>query len=238
MDVFGYPLAPSTFAASELVLQEAMYAGIPPVVLGPAAVRRHVIDGETGLVADCGDEYARAIAYLHDRPQERTQLGRAAHAFAARTWSPRAVGSRWAQVYENLVARPKRRRAPFPLANGGAARFVQGLGGTAPQFMISMTSKGEDALLADREIACSPAVLYTASGGILFYRDFYPNDPYLRLWSGLVLGQQGRTAVAAGEFAAAIRFGLDDARVKRYLAAAAAEAGAGEVAQRALLSVP
>jgi hypothetical protein len=207
-------------------------------VLGPAAVRQHIVDGETGFVVRTGEEYVRAIRYLHDHPNERTRMGRAAHAFAVRTWSPESVGVRWKQVYEQLAAHPKRDRTPFPLASSGAARFIQSLAGHAPQFSVSVTAHGEAARRADDEIARSPGVLCTANGGIFNYRDFYPDDPYLRLWSGLVLRHQGRAAMAAGEFAAAIRLGLDDSRARSYLVAAAREAGVGEVAEGALLSVP
>jgi hypothetical protein len=236
MDVFGYPLAPDTSAASELALQEAMYAGIPPVVMGPAAVRRHVIDGKTGLLAENREEYVQAIAHLHARPEERSRIGRAAREFATRTWSPAQIGSRWAQVYEELAAQPKRCRSSFPLAETGAARFVQSLGGGSSPFLRSMTSSGTDALECDQQIARSPDVVCSGDGGILSYRDFYPDDPYLRLWSGLVLRRQERAAVAAGEFAAAIRLGLDEARASQYLAAAAREAGAWEDAQQVLLA--
>jgi glycosyltransferase involved in cell wall biosynthesis len=89
--VFGYPLAPDTSAASELALEEAMYGAI---VLAPAAVRRHIIDGETGFVARSGDEHVRAIAYLNDHPEQRTRIGNAAHDFAVRMLSPSAIAGR------------------------------------------------------------------------------------------------------------------------------------------------
>jgi hypothetical protein len=238
MDVFGYPLAPTSYAASELALQEAMYAGVPPVVMGPPAVHRQVIDGETGLVANSGDDYVRAIEYLNDHPEERARIGRSAHEFAARMWSPSVIASRWVHVYEELAARPKRKHPPFPLAENGAARFVQSLGGMAQQFSVSMTANDEDAFASDQDIACSPGVLCTSDGGVFGYRDFYPDDPFLRLWSGLILRQHGRPAVAAGEFAAAIRLGLNDSRVRPYLDAAVRELGAAEVAQRSCESAP
>jgi len=72
-------------------------------------------------------------------------------------------------------------------------------------------------------------MLCTGAGGILQYRDRYPHDGHLRLWSGLVLYRQGRHALAAGEFAAAIRQGRDHPRVHCYLATAV-----GARAQRGL----
>src|SRR5438105_4568610 len=138
MDVFGYPLAEGTYAASELVLQEAMYAGVPPVVLGGTAVRGSVVH----------------------------------------------------------------------------------------------------AIEAERRIARSPMVVATGGGGVLHYRDHYPDDSHLRLWSGLVLHGQGRPGLAAGEFSAAIRLGLDHWRVSWYLALAAEAAGQTAVMEEALRAVP
>ena len=42
MDVFGYPLCPDTYASTELVLQEVMYAGVPPVVFPYGGVTQTV----------------------------------------------------------------------------------------------------------------------------------------------------------------------------------------------------
>jgi hypothetical protein len=148
------------------------------------------------------------------------------------------IASRWVHSYEELAARPKRKRPPFPLAENGAARFVQSLCGRAQQFRVSMTANGEDACASDEAIASSPGVLCTGDGGIFSYRDFYPDDPFLRLWSGLILRQHGHPAVAAGEFAAAIRLGLSDSRVRRHLDAAVRELGAAQVAKRARQSAP
>jgi glycosyltransferase involved in cell wall biosynthesis len=238
MDVFGYPLAEHSYAASELALQEAMYGGVPPVVLGPTAVRRLVAHDETGLIAETARDYALAIAYLHDHPSERTRMGRAAHEHAARTWSPESIAESWPRAYERLLRVPKRARSPYLLAEQGALRFIDGLCDAAAPFLASLSGSDERALLADREISRSPGVLCTGDGGILDYRDAYPDDPHLRLWAGLIIYRQSRPAVAAGEFAAAIRLGLDHWRPHWYLGAAARAAGAPLAVDPAPPSVP
>jgi glycosyltransferase involved in cell wall biosynthesis len=237
MDVFGYPLAEGTSEASELVVQEAMYARVPPVLLGGDAVRRSVAHGRTGLAVRSAPEYAQAVAYLHDHPEERARMGAAAREHAVRTWSPEAVAGRWVDTYAALMDTPKRARPPYPIGTGGAVRFVSSLGGTAPHFEASLGS-AEDAFEAERRIARSPMVVATGGGGVLYYRDRYPHDPHLRLWSGLVLHGQGRPGLAAGEFAAAIRLGLDHWRVSWYLALAAEAAGETAVMEEALRAVP
>jgi glycosyltransferase involved in cell wall biosynthesis len=230
MDVLGYPLADGTSAASELALQEAMYAGVPPVVMDTGGPRRVVTDGKTGLVVDDPAGYAEAVASLHDRPEVRRRLGAAAREHAIRTWSPEIVAPRWTAIYDSLLSRRKRAHAPYPLTPTGAERFARSLGGGAPAFLRALGSPGGDVLAAEREVAASPAVLWTGGGGILEYRDHYPEDASLRLWAGLVLHRNGRPALAAGELAAAIRLGLDDPRVRTYLDAAKRAARAEGVA--------
>jgi hypothetical protein len=229
MDVFGYPLAERTSAASELVLQEVMYAGVPPVVLAAGSPGRIVAHGETGLVATDADGYAAALAYLHEHPEERRRLGAAAHRHAVAHWSPSAVGERWAAVYETLVRRPKRTRPPYPLAQRGAERFARSLGDGAAVFLRALAASGDEAVAAEQELAAVPDMLWTGGGGISEYRDRHPDDPHLRLWCGLLLRRDGRAALAAGELAAALRLGLDEPRVHAYLREATHEATAVEV---------
>jgi glycosyltransferase involved in cell wall biosynthesis len=217
MDAFGYPLAGESYAASELSLQEAMYAGVPPVVLGPEAVLRHVEHGSTGLIARSTSEYVDGLTELQDDPARRAALGRRAHDHARREWSPSAVADRWAAVYERMMRIPKRSRAPYPLAPDGATRLAESIGDGAAPFLLSLSGSVQEQLRAERAIARSPDVLRTGDGGILNYRDAYPEDPHLRLWSGLVMSDAGRPVIAAGEFAAAMRLGLDDRRVRDYL---------------------
>jgi hypothetical protein len=220
-DVFGYPLCALSYAASELSLQEAMYAGVPPVVLGPDAVLRLVDHGQTGLTARTPSEYVEALTHLYRHPAERTRLGQAAHEHAVRNWSPASVAPSWARTYERLMRDPKRRRPPYRLARRGALRFADSIGDAARPFRAGLSCTEEAALAAECQIAGSPSVLCTADGGILDYRDAYPGDPHLRLWSGLIMYTQGRRALAAGEFAAAIRLGLDRPRLRSYLSIAA-----------------
>ena len=75
-DVYGYPLCEDTYAAAELNLQEAMYAGIPPVVLPHGGIKKLIINNYTGLMVDSELEYSQALEYLYHNPQERLRLGK------------------------------------------------------------------------------------------------------------------------------------------------------------------
>jgi glycosyltransferase involved in cell wall biosynthesis len=225
LDVFGYPLREDNYSASELVLQEAMYAGVPPVVLPYGGAPLSVDHRRTGLVAADEDDYARSIETLHRSEALREQLGRAAREHARRAWAPEAIAERWKDVYRRLLAKPKAERGA-QLFGGleGAALFARTLGDSAPQFERSLTaSDTAEQLEAERAIvASSPALASPDAGGVLHYRRRYPDDAHLRHWSGLVLLGQGRSALAAGEFKAAMDLGFDHGRASIYLARAAA----------------
>ena len=238
LDVFGYPLAPENYSTSDLALQEAMAAGIAPVVLPFGGAHTLVRHGETGLVARDEDDYPRAVEALHADPAERARLGRNARA-EARARTPADAAHAWSEVYAELLEGPKRAHewpgAPLDDRFPGAAAFVESLGGTAPEFAASLAAADDDeAADAEAAIAAAPAVVTSAGGGgVLHYRRHYRDDGYLSLWSGLVLGAAGRHALAAAELKRALDLGCDAPRVRRHLARAAHAIGAAEVASRA-----
>jgi hypothetical protein len=239
LDVFGYPLCEDNYAGSDLVLQEAMYAGVPPVVL-PFGRTHLVQHGVTGIVAADENEYAAAIETLHADPDLRRRLGRAAQVYARANCSPQAAAHHWDGIYRDMLRAPKRTRT-WPLcrqiaaaATPGAARFIDSLGASAGPFAASVESTDEATLLAAEQAVgeSSPAMASAGGGGVLHYRRRYADDPWLRLWSGLILERQGRPALAAGEYSAVLRLGIEHWRVHAYLARAARALGQTELAER------
>jgi glycosyltransferase involved in cell wall biosynthesis len=86
-DVFVLPTR--TAEGFGLVLMEAAATGIPSIATDSGAPREIVDDGMTGLIVPpaAPDDLARAIATLHESPELRTQMGRAALAKSAEfTW--------------------------------------------------------------------------------------------------------------------------------------------------------
>jgi glycosyltransferase involved in cell wall biosynthesis len=232
LDVFGYPLTRDTYATSEKSLQEAMMVGVPPVVFPHAGLRDLVEHGVTGLVVDDENGYTRAIEHLHRHPDERARLGDNAARFARHAFDPRKSVAAIHRTYRRLCTRPRRRRAALaPAAACGSARFVHALGAQAGPFAVSYTAEEPQVLLrAEREIArASPVLCSPGAGGVFHYRRRYPEDAYLRLWSGLILLEQGRPALALAELSKAYALGLHHWRVSLYLAAAARSAGASIV---------
>lgn len=224
LDVFGYPLCAENYSTAELALQEAMFAGIPPIVFPYGGAARLVKHNQTGLIVENETEYAHALEYLHSQPDERARLGRNARAHAQEFFGAAKSAEQWHLIFEKMLEQPKRMRRwnPAPaVQESGAELFIRSLGDSSPQFRASMTSGNEDERVAnERLIAMSSPVLSGGDGGILSYRLHYPGDAYLRLWSGLVLQEQGHPALAAAEFVAAQRLGFQEPRVSAYLAKA------------------
>ncbi len=228
LDVFGYPLAPGNYATSDVALQEAMAAGVPPVVLAHGEPGNLVEHGITGLVARDEDEYVRAIEHLHAHPEERIRLGENARARTRRRAGDAA--REWTALLTELVDRPKAPRPARPLA--GARAFVESLGGTAPEFATSLDARTDDeAIEAETRIFAAPPALTSASaGGVLHYRRRCAEDGHLRLWSALVLEAGEKHVLAIAELRRALQLGCDTPRVRGYLARAAEAIGAKEAA--------
>ena len=125
LDIFGYPLAPDSYATSEKALQEAMWAGMPPVVLAGTAAADLVEHERSGLV--CADEtaYSRAIDQLAGDPGLRERLGTGALEQAHARFDPIANALRIRELFEATAALPRRGREPLPgRETSAAARFV------------------------------------------------------------------------------------------------------------------
>ncbi len=106
MDVYGYPLREDTYAASELNLQEVMYAGIPPVVFPHGGIRYLVEHEKTGLVVRSEWEYSEAIEYLYHHPEVRKKLGMQARKYAKKEFGAENAARRINEVYREMMKRP------------------------------------------------------------------------------------------------------------------------------------
>lgn len=237
-DLFAYPIGDGY--ASELVLQEAMFCGVPPVVMTTGGPTRMVLHENTGLLARTASEYRSALERLAGNHELRAAMGLRAASYAQAHWGAERSAAQLVDWYNKLMAAPKHLRRPLgvgeasphaPGASGrarnrlgkdeapsGADRFLLGLGASASRFRVSRNAESHPratVLAADRLIAASSPLLASgASGGVLHYRLEYPGDPHLHYWSGLVLAHAGRPALAAAEFAAARRNGFDVARLE------------------------
>jgi glycosyltransferase involved in cell wall biosynthesis len=240
-DVFGYPLCEANTTTAELILQEVMYAGIPPVVLPYGGAATLVIHGETGLIARDPIDYAHQIEYLYKKPAELERLGKNAAAFARQKFGAENTAVRLNALYTELMEWATRPSAPVAsvapagatlasVGSSGSQMLIASLEAYATDFITSAKEQDPaETLAAERRIAQSGVGMGDA---VLSYRIAYPDDPLLRLWSGLVLMHRGRMALAAMEFRASIAAAPYRRRAFEYLEEAARRAGSTVVADR------
>jgi L-malate glycosyltransferase len=213
LDAIGHPLAPEGYSTSEKSVQEAMWVGLPVVVLAGTGADDLITHDVTGLVAADADDYPRQLERLVDDAPLRRRLGENARAFARGHFDPDRTARRFRAIFESMFDHPKRERAPLPGAGEPAARrFVQSMGHLAGPFAISLDGAsvhgGPAVAAAESEIAASPGVVADAEGGVIHHRNTFPEDPHLRMWSSLIAEHRGDHALAAGERAFAVERGV------------------------------
>jgi len=191
MDIFGYPLEPDTYATGDATLKEAMWVGVPPVVLVSSAPANLVSDEQSGLVVDEA-AYPAALDRLAADAGLRVRLGAGARSHAREDFDPVRACGRLIDHIERLCASSKQSRPVLPgHGESAAAGFVRSLGSRGEAFSTSAGITSGNIGEAHRTIASSPLGLARGEGGIVHYRNTFPQDPHLRLWSGLLAAEAG-----------------------------------------------
>lgn len=213
LDAIGHPLDSEGSTTSEKSVQEAMWAGLPVVVLRETGADDLIEHEVSGLVAADEHEYPRQLERLVDDAPLRRRLGENARAFAREHFDPDRNARRFHAIFESMLGRPKRGRPPMPGAGEPAARrFVQSMGHLAGPFAISLDGAsvhgGPAVAAAESEIAASPGVVADAEGGVIHHRNTFPEDPHLRMWSGLIARSRGEGELAERELAFAAEHGV------------------------------
>jgi glycosyltransferase involved in cell wall biosynthesis/ubiquinone/menaquinone biosynthesis C-methylase UbiE len=205
-DVFGYPLCEETYASTDLVLQEVMYAGIPPVIFPHGGLTQTVRNGYNGIVVENTKEYKEAIEYLYQNPNERKRLGNNAAIFVKSNLGIENTVKQYNKIYNELIFQPKTwhewgKDPHESLINqsltisditgeGNKVRtsdlFIESLGGHGEKFQ---KSKNND--LSDRELFLNDAKIAKLSDvelktALIFYQEFDPNDCHINFWLGII----------------------------------------------------
>ncbi|QPC90588.1 glycosyltransferase family 4 protein [Mesorhizobium sp. INR15] len=209
-DVFAYPLAERTYASSDISLQEAMYAGVPPVILPHGGPSRFVVDGKNGIVAQSEGEFVAAIEHLHHHPEKRATLGHNARQSALALFSADRHVAALVETIEAASRQPKSgllhdgHSAPMP----ASVLFLmsQDWDEATARNAVDTWSTGRTAdLMAYAEGLDDDA--FQVEGGVLHWRKAAMNDPLLRYWTAIWLARHDRIAEARHELSEALRLG-------------------------------
>ena len=92
---------------------EAMACGTPVVGFNAGGIPEYVRDGETGLIADHGDEahLADRISWLVDNQQARLSMGQQARLMMEREFEISQQSQKYTELYQSLVGSQKRAKA-------------------------------------------------------------------------------------------------------------------------------
>lgn len=103
-DVFAYPLNPTHYGTAEQVLQEAMAAGVVPVVMNNPAESYLVQHLKTGLIANNIPEYCEFIELLHKNPNLKKQLSINCKKYAEENFSLSSLAEQWEKIFDEILS--------------------------------------------------------------------------------------------------------------------------------------
>lgn len=107
-DVFGYPLNPDHYGTCDQVLQEAMAAGVVPVVLNNSMENYMLNNGEIGVVAKNKEDYISSIEKLYKKPALRQNLSKKAKEYAISKYSPKKLSDDWNIIFDDVIKLQKK----------------------------------------------------------------------------------------------------------------------------------
>jgi glycosyltransferase involved in cell wall biosynthesis len=186
-DIFIYPLNPESYGTSEKALQEAMWLGLPPVLMAGTAAAGWIDHGRTGFVASDLDEFVRYVNRLAQDENQRLEIGSAAAGFAREHFDPARGAQKIRDLHGRLMTVPKRTRLPLQTGeSSGAEKFHTALGLNRASFLQRLEQ-------APYFSPASNFMLLKGEGGLLHYQRHYPDDADLRAWSSLLsrVSQEG-----------------------------------------------
>lgn len=102
-DVFGYPLNPNHYGTCDQVLQEAMAAGVVPVVMDNPMENYMLDGGNIGFVAKNEQEYIEAIEKLYKENVLRQKMSKKAREYALSRYSVENLSKEWGGIFEEVM---------------------------------------------------------------------------------------------------------------------------------------
>lgn len=193
-DVFGYPLHPKHFATCEQAIGEAMMAGAVPVVLNNPTERYIVKHMENGIVANSKDEYAKAIDFLYENPNELKRMQKNAMKYASKLYDINKTIKKWHQLIKKEMKLPKRGRVwnpDFQKRLSPEELYIASQGRHANCFK-SYLNAGNFAELNEakekikQQYRTNAMYLSKSKGSVLQYLHFFKESVVLQEWGRLV----------------------------------------------------
>jgi len=200
LDVFGYPLNPRHYGTGEQCLIEAQAAGVPPVVLAGGAEEYVVEDGQTGLVAHGEADYSRCLERLYHDRDLRLTLSARARTRARERFDIQSTVQGFEALYAELMSRPKTPKTwPGNPASGLSSLtpseiFLNSQGPLGRFFAEAGPGRADQHRTGELFSRLDIADRSETRGSVFHYLSFFPEDPGLKHWAGLLGGRESNVA--------------------------------------------
>lgn len=102
-DVFAYMLSPTHCGSCDQSLQEAMAAGVVPVVFDNPMENTMVEHRKTGLVARNTQEFAGYIEFLYENSSFRQKLSKNAKIYAKENYGIKTLIKKWNEIFTETM---------------------------------------------------------------------------------------------------------------------------------------
>lgn len=174
-DVLAHLLNPLHTATTENALLEAMAMGVVPIVLDNPAERHLVQHGETGIVVRNPGEFAQALDFLRDHPEELRRLSQAASHTVRERFSLKQTALGLLKHYQDVMPEEKCSydfRSIF--GETPAEWFRACLGPESWRF------RDDGTVLLE---GIPPEILFEKNKGSVFhYYRYFPHDRLIHAW--------------------------------------------------------
>lgn len=183
-DVFGYLLSRSHCGSCDQALQEAMSAGIVPVVFNNNMEETMIKHNKTGLVAQNDSEYVEYIEKLYSQPELREKISQNARMYAFSNYSLERMNEEWNKIFEEILEIKKdTKKWDISIGNPtGFDVFLESLGDFASNFVI----KSEKDIEKIKEYGQMPNWSSKTRGTVHQYYTFFNQDEKLKKISQLM----------------------------------------------------
>lgn len=177
LNVLAYLLNPEHYGTTENALLEAMSMGIVPIVLDNPAERCIIEDGKTGLIVGSPIEFADAISWLEQHPEEHRRLSLQTAESVRSRFTVEKMESSLTGYYRSILSADKKKIA------------FRDIFGTGPAEWFLSCQKNPGTFRNDGTVALATdsfgvySLMEETKGTALHFSRNFPLDPLLRLWS-------------------------------------------------------
>lgn len=177
INVLAYLLNPEHYGTTENALLEAMAMGIVPIVLDNPAEHQIVDDHNTGLIVRSPVEFAEAIQWLSNNPNDRQRLGSQAAKSVRERFSVEKMEESLNSHYREILSMEKREIV-----------FSEIFGTDPAEWFLSCQENRkiftEDGNISSSDnISVSYGLFEKSKGTVFHFSEYFPDDLKLKLWA-------------------------------------------------------